>query len=59
MPEHIREIAVPVLRHRIILNFNAEADGMTSYRVVNELLEKIPVEGTDPAVARGMEQVIR
>jgi hypothetical protein len=32
---------------------------MTSYRVVNELLEKIPVEGTDPAVARGMEQVIR
>ncbi len=59
MPEHIREIAVPVLRHRIILNFNAEADGMTSYRVVNELLEKIPVEGTDPAVARGMEQTIR
>jgi len=59
MPEHVRAVAVPVLRHRIILNFNAEADGMTTYRVVNELLERIPVEGADPATAAGMERSLR
>ncbi len=37
--EDIRAVAVPVLRHRIIPNFNAEADGITSVQIVEKLLE--------------------
>ena len=27
-PDHVRAIALPVMRHRIVTNFNAEADGV-------------------------------
>ncbi|MFZ4622438.1 MAG: AAA family ATPase, partial [Bacteroidota bacterium] len=36
--EDVRAVAVPVLRHRIIPNFNAEADGITSVQIVEKLL---------------------
>ena len=38
----IRKIAVPVLRHRISTNFQAQAEGMTSEDVVLRLLKEIP-----------------
>jgi MoxR-like ATPase len=34
----VRELALPVLRHRIITNFNAEADGVDSAEVVKRLI---------------------
>ena len=34
----IRAVAYPVLRHRIIVNFNAEADGVTSTHVVDRII---------------------
>jgi MoxR-like ATPase len=40
--EDVMAIASPVLRHRVITNFNAEAEGMTSDTVVRRLLEKTP-----------------
>ena len=40
--EDIKAVAGPVLRHRILLNFNAEAEGMTSEDVVLKLLEDVP-----------------
>jgi len=40
--EDIRTIAVPALRHRMILNFEAEASGITSDDVLRDLLEQIP-----------------
>ena len=40
--EDIKAVAGPVLRHRILLNFNAEAEGMTSEDVVRKLLEEVP-----------------
>jgi MoxR-like ATPase len=40
-PEDIRAIALPVLRHRILLNFQAEADGIDADQVVNGLLEAV------------------
>ena len=40
--EDVAAIAAPVLRHRIITNFNAEAEGMNSDRIVQRLLEKTP-----------------
>ena len=36
--DDVRTVAVPVLRHRIITNFNAEADGVTPIQVVEKLL---------------------
>ncbi len=35
----VRAMAVPVLRHRIIPNFNAEADGIDVVELINRLLE--------------------
>ena len=40
--EDIRALAHPVLRHRILLNFHAESEGVTSDQVVDDLLEAVP-----------------
>jgi MoxR-like ATPase len=39
--EDIRASARPVLRHRVLLTFEAEADGMTSDRLIDRLLETV------------------
>lgn len=39
--EDIKAVAKPVLRHRILTNFNAEADGITSLDIISRLLEKV------------------
>ncbi len=40
--EDVRSVARPVLRHRIITNFNAEADGITTIDIITRLLAEIP-----------------
>ena len=40
--EDIRKVAVPVLRHRISTNFQAQAEGQTTDTIVKRLLEAIP-----------------
>ncbi|MEC9374061.1 MAG: MoxR family ATPase [Planctomycetota bacterium] len=57
-PEHIRAVAKPVLRHRVITNFNAEADGVTTDDVIETLLEEIDVEG-DGKDRRLMDAAVR
>jgi MoxR-like ATPase len=42
--EDIRAVAHPVLRHRVLLNFNAEAEGVCSDDLITRLLEAVPVE---------------
>ncbi|MBS0358676.1 MAG: MoxR family ATPase [Proteobacteria bacterium] len=42
-PEDIHEIAHDVLRHRIILSYEAEADGVTTDTFITTLLEAVPV----------------
>ncbi|MEW6775022.1 MAG: AAA family ATPase, partial [Bdellovibrionota bacterium] len=37
----VRALARPVLRHRIVVNFQAEAEGVTSDRVIAELLSNV------------------
>ncbi|MDZ4830409.1 MAG: MoxR family ATPase [Phycisphaerae bacterium] len=59
MPEHIRAIALPVMRHRIITNFNAEADGVTTDTIVQSLLDQLPIDRADAAMEREMNTVIR
>jgi len=43
LPEDIKEIAKDVLNHRIILNYEAEADGISTEHIVDKLLKKIPI----------------
>ena len=38
----IQALAKPILRHRVIPNFYAEAEGVTSDRIVEQLLETVP-----------------
>ena len=38
---HVKKIAVPVLRHRVSTNFQAQAEGMTTEDVVLRLLEEV------------------
>jgi MoxR-like ATPase len=40
--EDIREVAMPILRHRIVTNFNAEAEGIRSDNLVQRLLDSLP-----------------
>ena len=42
IPEDIKEIAHEVLRHRLILTFEAEADEINTDKVIDIILEKIP-----------------
>ncbi len=42
-PEDVQAVAHDVLRHRILLTFEAEADGMTSQHVIDELLAVVAV----------------
>ncbi len=39
--DDIRNAALPALRHRILLNFEAEADGITSDQIVADILERV------------------
>ena len=41
-PEDIRRVARPVLRHRILPNFAAEAEGIGSEQIVEDLLSRVP-----------------
>ncbi|MDB5002594.1 MAG: family ATPase [Mucilaginibacter sp.] len=41
LPEDIHAMAYPVLRHRILMNFKAEAEDITSDRVTEELIKVI------------------
>ncbi|MBE7412097.1 MAG: MoxR family ATPase [Leptospiraceae bacterium] len=42
-PEDIKAIAHNVLRHRIILTYHADADGITTDQIITEILKKIKV----------------
>ena len=42
-PDDVQAIAHDVLRHRILLSFEAEASGMTTNKVINELITRVPV----------------
>jgi MoxR-like ATPase len=45
--EDIQAVALPVLRHRILTNFNAEAEGITSDRIVQDLLKHVDPKATE------------
>ncbi|TBW56624.1 MoxR family ATPase [Marinobacter halodurans] len=42
-PDDVRAIAFDVLRHRVLLTFEAEADGITPDDVIQRLIDRVPV----------------
>jgi len=42
--EDVRAVAPAVLRHRIVTNFTAEAEGIKPERIINDLLASVPTE---------------
>ncbi len=43
--EGARAVAHSVMRHRMALNFNGQAEGLTTIKLIDRLLEAIPAEG--------------
>jgi MoxR-like ATPase len=58
-PEDIQAIAKPVLRHRVITNFNAEADNITPDDVIEKLLDTVPVDGESGEEKKQLDAVMR
>ena len=42
-PDHVQALARDVLRHRIILSYRAEAEGVTPDLCIDELIARVPV----------------
>ena len=41
--DDIRALSHPVLRHRVLLNFHAESEGITTDQIIDQLLDVVPV----------------
>jgi MoxR-like ATPase len=42
-PEDVQAVAPDVLRHRVLMSYEAEAEGRTSDALITELLARVPV----------------
>lgn len=42
-PHHVQRVALPILRHRIFLSFESEAEGITRAMIVKRLLEVVAI----------------
>ena len=40
--EDVQHVALPALRHRLILNFEAEAEGITTDHIITQILTDVP-----------------
>jgi MoxR-like ATPase len=40
--DDVRRVAIPVLRHRISTNFQAQAEGLTTEDIINRLIQDVP-----------------
>jgi MoxR-like ATPase len=45
--EDVRRVYLPALRHRVLLNFEAQAEQIDADRVLLEILEKVPEKASD------------
>jgi MoxR-like ATPase len=53
--EDIRRVYLPAMRHRVILNFEAEAEGINPDKVLLEILQKVPEKAEETKAARPAE----
>ena len=42
-PQDVKEVVYDVLRHRILLTYEAEAEGVTSDKIIDRILDEVPV----------------
>jgi MoxR-like ATPase len=42
-PDDVKQMAFPVLRHRVLLTYEAEAEGISSDNIIEMILQKVPV----------------
>lgn len=42
-PQHVKNVAFDVLRHRIILNYTGQAEGIKTDTIISEILSKVPI----------------
>ncbi len=52
--EDVRRVYLPALRHRVILNFEAQAEGLDTDHVLLEILEKLPEKASEEAPIRAV-----
>ena len=45
--EDIRRVFLPTMRHRVLLNFEAQAEGVTEDQVLVDILEQVPEKGPE------------
>ncbi|HTN77445.1 MAG TPA: MoxR family ATPase [Pirellulaceae bacterium] len=50
--EDVRRVYLPALRHRVIANFEAQAEGIETDHVLLNILEKLPEKATDVPMAQ-------
>jgi MoxR-like ATPase len=50
--EDVRRVYLPALRHRVIVNFEAQAEGIDTDRVLLEILQKLPEKASEVPVAQ-------
>ena len=43
LPEDIKEVAPDVMNHRLILNYEAEADNVNALDIIKAILNKVPI----------------
>jgi len=53
--EDVRSVVIPVLRHRIITNFNAEAEGIKPEDIIKRLIELIPRDPNEKTEGKGVK----
>jgi len=46
--DDIKDVALSALRHRVLLNFEGQAEGVTPDLVINEMLDTVPAEAERP-----------
>ena len=57
--EDIQALAYPVLRHRILTNFTAASEGVTTDTVIKKLLEETPSQGRRADQGRAVQEDFR
>ncbi len=57
--EDIRAVAGPVLRHRIITNFNAEAEGLKPDDIIERLVKSVPVDEHEAEQSGKLPKIFR
>jgi MoxR-like ATPase len=50
--QDVKDVVIPAMRHRVILNFEGEAEGVTTDAVLANVIENVPTQVADLVGAR-------